>query len=255
MQVPREISFEDLQKLMLKEMCQIVAERVLENSQGADIFRARIAEAHRPKDPAYLQPELPHPLFALDVEQALCAHDKYPHLRLELLWDPAHRDSAKCHVAKLDIVQNQALRIIDGSKSKDNMQGVTFSDPSLKQHGSFKVGNNVCIMTLELIAISKALEYAERYNWDKTVICLDSKSAIQHLARCASGHSIIREAGEACEVHVSAATVAPLTLHACLAHYTRAEHLAQEDAWRYTALPHTWSCAPHTECCPRVLVS
>ncbi|RVE54211.1 hypothetical protein evm_001038 [Chilo suppressalis] len=87
-------------------------------------------------------------------------------------------------------------------------------------------------MTLELIAISKALEYAERYNWDKTVICLDSKSAIQHLARCASGHSIIREAGEACEVHVSAATVAPLTLHACLAHYTRAEHLAQEDAWR-----------------------
>ncbi|CAG9786182.1 unnamed protein product [Diatraea saccharalis] len=138
MQVPREISYEDLQKLMLKEMCQIIAERVLENSQGTDIFRARIAEAHRPKDPAYLQPELPHPLFALDVEQALCPHDKYPHLRLELLWDPAHRDS------------------------------------------------------------------------------------------------IIREAGESCEVHVSAAAASsvPLTLHACLAHYTRAEHLAQEDAWR-----------------------
>lgn len=135
MQVPREISYEDLQKLMLKEMCQVVAERVLENAQGADIFKARIAEAHRPRDSAYLQPELPHPLFALDVEQALCAHDKYPHLRLELLWDPAHRDS------------------------------------------------------------------------------------------------IIREAGEACEVHVSAAA-SPLTLHACLAHYTRAEHLAQEDAWR-----------------------
>ncbi|KAL4712325.1 hypothetical protein ACJJTC_004087 [Scirpophaga incertulas] len=138
MQVPREISYEDLQKLMLKEMCQIVAERVLENAQGSDIFRARIAESHRPKDSAYLQPELPHPLFALDVEQALCAHDKHPHLRLELLWDAAHRDS------------------------------------------------------------------------------------------------IIREANEACEVHVSAAAAGavPLTLHACLAHYTRAEHLAQEDAWR-----------------------
>ncbi|CAH2106428.1 unnamed protein product [Euphydryas editha] len=135
MQVPREISYEDLQKLMLKEMCQVVAERVLENTQGTDIFKARIAEAHRPRDSAYLQPELPHPLFALDVEQALCAHDKYSHLRLELLWDPAHRDS------------------------------------------------------------------------------------------------IIREAGEACEVHVSAAA-SPLTLHACLTHYTRAEHLAQEDAWR-----------------------
>ncbi|XP_021189529.3 ubiquitin carboxyl-terminal hydrolase 31 isoform X1 [Helicoverpa armigera] len=137
MQVPREISYEDLQKLMLKEMCQVVAERVLENSQGPEIFRARIAEAHRPRDPAYLQPELPHPLFSLDVEQALCAHDKHPHLRLELLWDAAHRDS------------------------------------------------------------------------------------------------IIREASESCEVHVSAAgSAAPLTLHACLAHYTRAEHLAQEDAWR-----------------------
>lgn len=135
MQVPRETSYEDLQKLMLKEMSQVIAERVLENAQGADIFRARIAEAHRPRDPAYLQPELPHPLFALDVEQAMCAHNKYPHLKLELLWDSVHRDS------------------------------------------------------------------------------------------------IIVERGEACEVHVSA-QCPPLTLHACLAHYTRAEQLAQEDAWR-----------------------
>ncbi|GBP71061.1 hypothetical protein EVAR_49399_1 [Eumeta japonica] len=41
-------------------------------------------------------------------------------------------------------------------------------------------------MTLELIAISKALAYAESDNWDKIVICSDSKSAIRHLARCAS---------------------------------------------------------------------
>ncbi|XP_013142961.1 PREDICTED: ubiquitin carboxyl-terminal hydrolase 31, partial [Papilio polytes] len=86
----------------------------------------------------HMEKSLPHPLFALEVEQALCSHDKHPYLRLELLWDPAHRDS------------------------------------------------------------------------------------------------IIREASEACEVHVSAAgaRAGPLTLHACLAHYTRAEHLAQEDAWR-----------------------
>ncbi|XP_013169466.1 PREDICTED: ubiquitin carboxyl-terminal hydrolase 31 [Papilio xuthus] len=133
MQVGREVSYEDLQKLLLKEMCQVVAERVLERAQGADIFRARLADT---QPHAYLQPELPHPLFALEVEQALCAHDKHPYLRLELLWDPAHRDS------------------------------------------------------------------------------------------------IIREPGEACEVHVSATGAGPLTLHACLAHYTRAEHLAQEDAWR-----------------------
>lgn len=138
MQVPREISYEDLQKLILKEMNQIISERVLENAQGTDIFRARIAEAHRPRDPAYLQPELPHPLFALDVEQALCPHDKHPHLRLELLWDPEQRDN------------------------------------------------------------------------------------------------IIRECKEQCEVHVSAGGggAPPLTLHACLTHYTRAERLGQDDAWR-----------------------
>lgn len=65
MQVPREISYEDLQKLMLKEMCQIVAERVLENAQGSEIFRARIAEAHRPRDPAYLLPEVKPVTFSL----------------------------------------------------------------------------------------------------------------------------------------------------------------------------------------------
>lgn len=45
--------------------------------------------------------------------------------------------------------------------------------------------------------------------------------------------SIIRESSESCEVHVSAVQPGPLTLHACLQHYTRAEQLAQEDAWRY----------------------
>ncbi|GBP53649.1 hypothetical protein EVAR_38623_1 [Eumeta japonica] len=42
-------------------------------------------------------------------------------------------------------------------------------------------------MTLELIAISKALAYAGNNNWDK-VIYSDSKSAIRHLARCVSGY-------------------------------------------------------------------
>lgn len=67
MQVPREISYEDLQKLMLKEMCQVIAERVLESAQAADIFRARIAEAHRPRDPAYLQPEVGIEPFMISV--------------------------------------------------------------------------------------------------------------------------------------------------------------------------------------------
>ncbi|KAL0819666.1 hypothetical protein ABMA28_007732 [Loxostege sticticalis] len=46
-------------------------------------------------------------------------------------------------------------------------------------------------MTMELIAISEALNYIEcQYNNNrKVVILVDSKSALEHLARCASGHS------------------------------------------------------------------
>ncbi|KAL0841117.1 hypothetical protein ABMA28_014874 [Loxostege sticticalis] len=75
----------------------------------------------------------------------------------------------------------------DGSKSFEK-QGAAFFDPCQKKHGIFKAKNKACIMTLELIAISKALIYAESYDWDKIVIYSDSKSAIQHLARCVSGH-------------------------------------------------------------------
>lgn len=58
MQVPREVSYQDLQKLLLKEMCQVLAPSVLETEQQHNIFQARIAEQHRPRDPAYLQPEV-----------------------------------------------------------------------------------------------------------------------------------------------------------------------------------------------------
>ncbi|GBP77185.1 hypothetical protein EVAR_49394_1 [Eumeta japonica] len=85
------------------------------------------------------------------------------------------------------VIFDEIKVFINGSKSREH-QGAAFFDPSLKKTGSFIVKNKVCIMTLELIAISKALAYAETDNWDKIVICSDSKSAIQHLARCASGY-------------------------------------------------------------------
>lgn len=44
-------------------------------------------------------------------------------------------------------------------------------------------------MTVELIAISEALNYVENQNFTNCVILTDSKSALQHLARCASGYS------------------------------------------------------------------
>ncbi|KAL0883429.1 hypothetical protein ABMA27_016810 [Loxostege sticticalis] len=44
-------------------------------------------------------------------------------------------------------------------------------------------------MTVELVAILEALKYIESQNLTECVILTDSKSALQHVARCASGYS------------------------------------------------------------------
>ena len=73
----------------------------------------------------------------------------------------------------------------DGSKSTGI--GAAFYDPVVKQGDCFKIVSKVSIMTAELLAISKALSYAVDLQSSKVVIFTDSKSALQHLARCASG--------------------------------------------------------------------
>uniref|UniRef100_S4PIJ9 Non-LTR retrotransposon CATS n=1 Tax=Pararge aegeria TaxID=116150 RepID=S4PIJ9_9NEOP len=73
----------------------------------------------------------------------------------------------------------------DGSKS-DEISGAAFHD-SGSNNILFKITSNVCIMSVELFAISEALAYVEASRYKKVVIFTDSKSALQHLARCASG--------------------------------------------------------------------
>ncbi|CAK1604548.1 unnamed protein product [Parnassius mnemosyne] len=78
----------------------------------------------------------------------------------------------------------------DGSKSAKFFElasRAAFFDSSRAISRCYKVTNDVCIMTLELIAISEALRYAASYNWNKIIVYSDSKTAIQHLARSASG--------------------------------------------------------------------
>jgi ribonuclease HI len=74
----------------------------------------------------------------------------------------------------------------DGSKS-DNGLGVGIYDQTLNYRISNKIDSVISIMTLELIAIDQALAYALNHNFNKIVIFTDSKSSLQHLARCASG--------------------------------------------------------------------
>ncbi|KAL0881953.1 hypothetical protein ABMA27_001708 [Loxostege sticticalis] len=75
----------------------------------------------------------------------------------------------------------------DGSKSKAGI-GAAYYDSIRKYGKCFKVDGTICIMSVELVAILEALKYILNNLVDtKVVIFTDSKSAIQHIAGCASG--------------------------------------------------------------------
>lgn len=73
----------------------------------------------------------------------------------------------------------------DGSKDKEG-SGASFYDYAQKIAVKFQIDSNVCIMDAELIAIAEALSYIESTDHINTVILTDSKSSLQHLARCTS---------------------------------------------------------------------
>ncbi|KAF2906037.1 hypothetical protein ILUMI_00139, partial [Ignelater luminosus] len=93
MQVSRETSYEDLQKLMLKEMAPILHDDILTSSQPSGVFRIRISDpaCNDNEPPCYLDPDLEHPLFmeAIDQALALCSEEGGPpHVKLVLEWTP-----------------------------------------------------------------------------------------------------------------------------------------------------------------------
>lgn len=73
----------------------------------------------------------------------------------------------------------------DGSKEKTGA-GLAFLDPYFNVATKFRIDSDICIMHIELIAIAEALSYIETITFGKFVILCDSKSALQHLARCTS---------------------------------------------------------------------
>lgn len=74
----------------------------------------------------------------------------------------------------------------DGSKS-GSVLGAAYYDSHSAYGKSFMIRTEVSIMTAELIAISEALSYIKQNIWKKCVIFSDSKSALQHIVRCAVG--------------------------------------------------------------------
>lgn len=75
----------------------------------------------------------------------------------------------------------------DGSRSDKGM-GAAFWDPVLNKKVLCKMNKSVSIMTAELLAILEAVLYADTLEYNKIVVLSDSKSALQHIMRCASGY-------------------------------------------------------------------
>ncbi|CAB3258675.1 unnamed protein product [Arctia plantaginis] len=73
----------------------------------------------------------------------------------------------------------------DGSKD-GRVGGAAFFDPFNDCGIKIRIDSNISIMHIELIAIAEALSYVQSIKYDKFVILTDSKSSLQHLARCTS---------------------------------------------------------------------
>lgn len=99
MQVSRETSYEDVQKLLLKEMHTTLSDDVLTSSQHPGLFNIRVADpAATPIQDEHpcIDPGVEHPLYTEQIEQALalCADDSGPqHVKLILEWDESTKDN------------------------------------------------------------------------------------------------------------------------------------------------------------------
>lgn len=71
----------------------------------------------------------------------------------------------------------------DGSKVND-MSGLAIFDPQTNSAIKVKIKTKISIMSTELIAIAEAISYIDSFEAGYYVVLSDSKSAIQHIARC-----------------------------------------------------------------------
>lgn len=99
MQVCRETSYLDLQKLLLKEMSWTLHDDILTTDQEVPLFRIRVCDAGGEAgtgDHSYLDPAVDHPLYTQPIDQALAVCDPgsgQPHVKLVLEWDLQAKES------------------------------------------------------------------------------------------------------------------------------------------------------------------
>lgn len=84
MQICRETSYKDLQKLLLKEMAVMLHDDILTTEQDIPLFGIKLADAS--DVPQYLDPTVELPLFTDPIDQALAMSGDQPHVKLILEW-------------------------------------------------------------------------------------------------------------------------------------------------------------------------
>lgn len=134
-----------------------------------------------------------HGMFSLNIWVSYISIDGVIECYLDSVKGPKrdHEITAlKCDIIKEinDKYYGWNKYFTDGSMSKGS-RGAAYFDVNRNDSKMFKIYDNVSIMTLELIAILEALNAAHIFNDSFVVIFTDSKSALQHLAQCASGRS------------------------------------------------------------------
>ncbi|XP_014283292.1 ubiquitin carboxyl-terminal hydrolase 31 isoform X1 [Halyomorpha halys] len=114
MQVCRETSYIDVEKLMLKEMCWSVADGVLEADTESLPGEVRMRIVAPGCGTAYLDPTLEHPLYDESVDNAiaLCDTTSAPqHLKLVLEWDLRAKDSMVVDDAD-HVVEHSSVKLL-----------------------------------------------------------------------------------------------------------------------------------------------
>lgn len=89
-QVSRETLYDDLQKLLMKEMSSILHDDILISAQKVPLFKIRVVDGF--DEPTYLDSTVDLPMYTLAVEQAVnyCSTEGVeviPHVKLALEWD------------------------------------------------------------------------------------------------------------------------------------------------------------------------
>ena len=87
-QVSREVLYQDLQKLLMKEMASILHDDILISHQKVPLFKIRVVDGLEGAN--YLDANVDLPMYTEAIEQAigLCTIDEVvPHVKLVLEWD------------------------------------------------------------------------------------------------------------------------------------------------------------------------